>query len=191
VWRVMAQLSSRLLFLAMDDQREVTVEDLIASSEGPSCGERLKACQETLHPFLTDLFNARGGVRGVAWDRARDPEPVREWLARLAVLLSAVRSEPVREREESGRIGYTPAKHEQPWRVHAVLPNLARGHALVHGRTQLTDEDLPAVARVAVSSKGPRKGSPEGLRGSSGHVPKRCRQSLLSPGRQEWPLDRV
>jgi hypothetical protein len=36
VWRVMAQLGSRLIFLTMDDQPEVTVDDLVESTEGPS-----------------------------------------------------------------------------------------------------------------------------------------------------------
>jgi hypothetical protein len=48
---------------------------------------------------------------------------------------------------------------ESPLRANAVLYNLARGHALVHGRTQLSVEDLPMVVRVAISSmpQEPRK----------------------------------
>ena len=41
---------------------------------------------------------------------------------------------------------------ESPLRANSVLYNLARGHALVHGRTQLSVEDLPMVAQVAISS---------------------------------------
>jgi hypothetical protein len=64
-----------------------------------------------------------------------------------------MRSEPVWEGDPAwGSVGYTPAKQEQPQRAYAVLGTLARGHALVHGRTQLTHEDLPLVARVAVST---------------------------------------
>ena len=45
-----------------------------------------------------------------------------------------------------------------PWRAHAVLRNLARGHALVHGRTHLSAEDVGVVARVVVSSMPPQCG---------------------------------
>src|SRR5262249_37770073 len=68
-------------------------------------------------------------------------------------LLAAMRSEPVRAGvDEGGRVGYTPAKQESPRRALSLLTNLARGHALAHGRRQLTPEDLPPLARVTVSS---------------------------------------
>ena len=153
VWRVMAQLGSRLFFLVMDQEMEVTVEDLMNSVDDVPYKDRLVLVQKVLHPYLTDVFSRFGGVRGVEWDSKADPRPVREWLARLATVLAAMRSEPVREGEpERGRYDYTPAKKEQPLRAHAVLRNLARGHALAHGRQHLTEEDIPLIARVAVSS---------------------------------------
>jgi hypothetical protein len=41
---------------------------------------------------------------------------------------------------------------ELTFRVYATLYNLARGHALVHGRRVLTDDDMPLVAQLTVSS---------------------------------------
>jgi len=153
VWRVMAQLGSRLFFLLMDTQTEVTEEDLVASIEGLSYGERLARCREMVHRCITTLLEGYGGVRGVHWDTKSDPHPVRLWIARLAKLLVAMRSEPQRESNgEHGSTGVAPAKPEVPYRAYAILNNLARGHALVHGRRQLTEEDLPLVARVAFST---------------------------------------
>jgi hypothetical protein len=64
-----------------------------------------------------------------------------------------MRSHPVREAESAwGNYDYTPPKPEQPRRAYAVLRNIARGHAIVHGRQQLSPEDLPLVARVTVST---------------------------------------
>jgi len=153
VWKVMAQLGSRLFFLVMDTQAEVTDEDLVASIEGLSYGERLVQCKGVVHGFITALFDTYGGVRGVTWDTKADPLDVHLWIARLAKLLAAMRSEPERDGESgcSGP-GFIPARPEQPYRAHAVLNNLARGHALIHGRTQLTEEDLPLVARVTIST---------------------------------------
>jgi hypothetical protein len=153
VWRVMAQLGSRLFFLVMGEDAEVTVEDLLGSAAGPTYGERVAACKAVVHPFLSQLMERWGGVRGVEWDQRADPEHVKRWIARLAAVLAALRSEPQRESDpDRGTTAVTPAKREQPWRAFAVLGNLACGHALVHGRQQLTEEDLPIVARVVVSS---------------------------------------
>jgi hypothetical protein len=151
VWRVMAQLGSRLFFLGMDSPAELTVDDLVDADEEVSYKERLKQCKGVIHQCLTALQKVK--VRGVSWTSAQDPRPIREWIARLAKLLAAMRSEPVGESELAwDGAEYTPAKPEQPRRAHAVLRNLARGHALVHGRPQLTEEDLPLIARVTVSS---------------------------------------
>jgi len=153
VWRVMAQLGSRLFFLVMDTQAEVTAEDLVASIEGLSYGERLGQCKKVVHQFITALLETYGGIRGVNWQTDADPKDVRLWIARLAILLAAMRSEPQRETAtDHSTPTLIPAKPEQPYRAHAVLYNLARGHALIHGRRQLTDEDLPLVARVTLST---------------------------------------
>jgi hypothetical protein len=153
VWRVMAQLGSRLFFLVMDTDTEVSEDDLLAATEGLPYGARLKASQKSVHAFLTALHDDCGGVRGVTWNDHADPEPVRRWIARLARLLVVIRSEPTRESDPSiDGLGFIPGKPEAPYRAHAVLRNLARGHALVRGRRQLSADDLPAVARVVTSS---------------------------------------
>lgn len=153
VWRVMAQLGSRLFFLLMGDESQVTVADLLASEDGSDFKDRLARVRATLHPFLTQMFAAYGGVRGVEWDSRSDPRPVKERIAQMASLLAATRSEPIKEgNPDRGKYEYTPAKREQPRRAFAVLRNLGRGHALVHGRRQLTEEDLPLLAKVTVSS---------------------------------------
>lgn len=150
VWKIMFQLGSRLFFLMMDTQTVVSEEDLVASIEGLSYGERLTQCKGAVHGFVTALLDTYGGVRGVRWDAGADSPDVHRWIARLARLLATMRSEPQRE-SESGP-GIIPAKPEQPYRAHAVLNNLARGHALVQGRNQLTEEDLFLVARVTTST---------------------------------------
>ena len=152
VWRVMAQLGSRLFFLVMDTGAEVTEEDLLAATEGLPYGTRLNTSRAAVHQFLTALQEECGGVRGVTWINHADPEPVRRWIARLSRLLVTIRSEPTRESDPADRSVFIPGKPETPHRAHAVLRNLARGHALVHGRRQLTASDLPAVARVVISS---------------------------------------
>jgi hypothetical protein len=154
VFRIMEQLGSRLFFYEVPSE-PVTVDQLVAASEGESYRDRLERCKKLVHWFLTCLFDAYRGVRGVVWETLPDDRVLREAIARWAKVLSAMRSEPAREPDPQ-RIGagaeYLPARGEQPWRANAVLYNLARGHALIHGRTQLTVDDLPLIAKIVVSS---------------------------------------
>ncbi len=59
----MARLGSRLFFLVMDTQTEVTEEDLVASIEGLSYGERLAQCRGVIHGYITALLDAYNGRR--------------------------------------------------------------------------------------------------------------------------------
>jgi hypothetical protein len=160
VWQMMGQLGSRLFFFVMgDDGEEVTVEMLVQSEEQGDYSERLAACKTVVADFLQDLFKRHGGIRSVNWNTKKDPRNVKEEIARLAKLLAEMRSEPTREANpEHDHHGYVPAKREKPWRAQAVLRNLARGHALVHGRTELAQEDLPPIASVTVASMPPALG---------------------------------
>jgi hypothetical protein len=153
VWRVMAQLGSRLFFFVMGDGDEISVDDLVQSDEDAAYRHRREQCRQAVHRFLTTLFASTGGVRSVVWEASADPEPTRRWIAQLAKALAVMRSGPTRE--GAGGEGYTAEKREQPRRAYAVLNNLARGHALIQGRRQLTEDDLPLVAYVTVSSMPP------------------------------------
>lgn len=142
VWKVMAQLGSRLFFFEMDHSEEVKVADLIKTKVPYKM--RLADCKQVVHEYLDHLFRHHGGVRGVQWQPERNPATVIKWIARCALLLARMRTH--RSGEDA------PPAPELPHRAHAVLYNLARGHALVHGRQQLSADDLPVVARVTLSS---------------------------------------
>jgi len=145
VWRVMAQLGSRLFFLVMDAMAEPTVEELVNSiSQHDTYKHGTTECQHAIHPFLDFLFTCHGGVRGVQWNPRENPREVSEKIALCAKLLATMRT--LAENQD------TPPQPESPHRANAVLYNLARGHALICGRTHLTPDDLPMIAQVTVSS---------------------------------------
>jgi hypothetical protein len=153
VWRVMGQLGSRLFFVVVPDEEEVTVEMLVESNDNGDYGERLDICRRAIQSFLGELFKRHEGIRGVTWDESNDPQAVKRWIAQCGVALAAMRSEPTREADPQAEAhGYVPPKREKPWRAYTVLRNLARGHALIHDRYQLTNADLLVVARIAVDS---------------------------------------
>ena len=146
VWEVMAQLGSRLFFLVMDTGTTSTVEDMVkAHSEPLHYNEKVEICKKKVGYFVEALFTWYGGVRKVQWDAQGDPTEVLTRIAQCATLLAVMRTPIPRD------LGVT-LQPESPLRANSVLYNLARGHALVNGRTQLSVEDLPMVARVAVSS---------------------------------------
>jgi hypothetical protein len=152
VWRVMSQLGSRLFFLLMDTGRLVTVDDLLSADLGEKpYSSRVQDCRDAVCKFLHDLFEFHGGVASVSWRRDLDGASARLWLARCATLVAAMRTIPLEERENNATV-YQIGSPESPVRARAVLTNVARGHALVHGRTAVTTADLPLIARVTSSS---------------------------------------
>jgi len=151
-WRIMGQLGSRLFFLLLETSAGVEkVEDLLKIGTGIPYSARLKACKAAVGEFLRALFEEHKGIRSVSWDASRDEEDARRWLTRCAMVLAAMRSVPVQERDESKRV-YRPGDQEAPYRALAVLTNVSRGRALVHGRHGVTMDDVPLIVRVALSS---------------------------------------
>jgi len=146
VWEVMAQLGSRLFFLVMDAGAASTVDDMVkAHSEPQSYKDKLTFCQKEVSQFVEQLFIRFGDVRGVAWNAQDDPREILERIAQCATLLAVLRT-PIPKNAN------TPPQPESPLRANAVLYNLARGHALVYGRTCLDKDDLPMIARITLSS---------------------------------------
>jgi hypothetical protein len=152
VWEVMGQMGSRVLFFTMPDE-DVTDDELEDAQTGVPYRDRVFACQRTVRAFLRTHLSQYGGVHGVQWDRQRDPVIVLDWLKRLARLLARLRSiVPPGEDWAVDDPTYRPPDVEAPYRALACLYNLARGRALVYGRTQLAPEDLPLIVHVALSS---------------------------------------
>ena len=154
VWKVMAQLGSRLFFFGMPEA-PVTKAELVSSITGEiSYRDRVAACHEVVKESLRRRLDEYGGVRGVTWNRGADPEKrVVDAIVAYAQLVARLRGV-VSVWQERGAedFSYTPPNIERPHRALAALYNLARGRALLHGRRQLLSEDLNLVKSVALSS---------------------------------------
>jgi hypothetical protein len=104
VWRIMAQLGSRLFFLELGGAGEQKgmqgmLDQLKAAHTGKPYNERLHECRVIIHRLLSALDIERH-VRGVKWDDTHDPSDVQDHLRNLAVLLAVMRSAPESEDEE-------------------------------------------------------------------------------------------
>jgi putative DNA primase/helicase len=155
VWKTMGKLGSRLLFFEMPNGEE-SAEQLVSDvAGGESYKDRVARCAEAVADFLDALWQETGGVRGVTWNRAGDPQDVMLRIADYAKVLAQLRGTISVWREGSGdeeTYNFSTPVIEKPHRAMSLLYALARGHALVHGRRELGHEDLPIVARAALES---------------------------------------
>jgi len=118
---------------------------MFTANDGMLSSQMVSGKAPAMGQFLESLFMAYGGVRGVEWNSTQTPPEVAKSIARFATLLAVMRT-PITPGSD------TPVQPEDPKRALAVLHNIARGHALIHGRKHLKEEDLPVVARIALSS---------------------------------------
>lgn len=155
VWRTMGKLGSRFLFIEMPTGEHSDAELVRDAAGGVSYKDRVYLCREAVADFLEDLWLDAGGVRGVEWNREADPQEIMLRIASFAKVLARLRGTISVWREGSSdeeTYNFSTPLIEGPQRAMSLLYALARGHALVHGRRQLGEEDLPIVARAALES---------------------------------------
>src|SRR6185295_7832288 len=93
VWKVMAQLGSRMFFLVMDAAVEPTVQELVSANLQPVVYEEgIRQCRVMIHSFLDALFTSHGGIRGVHWKPEENLPDVLTDIARCATLLAVLRT---------------------------------------------------------------------------------------------------
>ena len=149
--RMMAQLGTRLLFFEVP-AIEPTEEELVAYAERDDAGDAENACQKAVNKFLEEFFK-RHPVGSVRPDDLPISKDRLSMLVRWASLLVHGRAEVKFEKEGNSEpkpvaVGMA----EGPFKVILYFKDLARGHALIHGRTEVNDADIAFIAEVALSS---------------------------------------
>ena len=154
VWRVMSSLGPRLMLFDMPVHQDTLAEqrdDMVGIS---TYADKVSACRDVVSASLAQIWNDNGAkVGGLHWDRAADPEPILDYIIRLAELGVVLRSVVAKEKVITGtEYEYSPAVLEGPARYRQSLYNLARGHALISGRRTLAMEDLALPLRIVLST---------------------------------------
>jgi hypothetical protein len=155
VWKTMGTLGSRFLSIEMPSIEQSDDELAAAVTGGLAYRDRLGLCREAVAAFLDRTWADSGGVRGVTWRRDADPQQILRRIAAYAKVLAKLRGTISVWREGSGdeeTYNFSTPIIEGPHRAMSLLYALARGHALIHDRRQLTEDDLPIVARAALES---------------------------------------
>jgi hypothetical protein len=151
VFKIMGNFGSRLFFLSLhtpDDDDD----ELIAQNKGQTRKLKESECKTTTENFLRTLWATN--PKGVKWNKAGDPDACLRAIARSARLLAALRGAiNVWPSGDGGeKLSHNVPVIEKPHRINCLLYDLARAHALVCGRRQLTAEDLWPVLDVTFDS---------------------------------------
>ncbi len=138
-WKMMGNVGQRLLFIEWPEE-EYNDGWLTSVVDG---GERrpIERGQDAVQEFLHGLWEFHGGSSSVTWDDER-PNEVMELIEYLAKVVIYARAS----------ITNGESQREAPKRIGQLLHDLARGHALIHGRTHLELEDVEVCGRVALST---------------------------------------
>lgn len=148
VMKAMGNLGSRLFFLGINSRGKDEGE-LAAQVTDLSYKEKEKKCRLSTRDFLYSLWNTY--PQGIDWDKKTDDIALTTIIARCALLLASLRGViNVWQDSFNDEFKYATPLIERPDRVNQLFYNLARGHALVCGRTQITPEDLSAIVELCV-----------------------------------------
>lgn len=151
IFKLMGNLGSRLFFLNLRSEKKGE-EELAEQLVTTSWKQKQKVCKEATQDFLAALGTKYPD--GVEWDKQEDPEDCRLIITRCANLLSRLRGSINVWKEDYGSDEYSHQEPiiEMPDRISQVFYNLARGHALICGRTNINYDDLGLILNVAFDS---------------------------------------
>lgn len=148
-WQEMSNVGSRMLVLDMGG-RETSAEELAAMLTEPvGFEDKVKGCRDAVGELLSGLWERSGGYGGVVWDTQSQSEKViANQVGRLAKMTSRLRGQVDRGEKKAG--AERNIQLEAPTRLATVLMNIARGHAILAGRTELTEDDVRVVRHLAL-----------------------------------------
>jgi MoxR-like ATPase len=141
-WDAMGNVGQRVLFVEWPEENN-SKDDLRKKMQG---GEResVERTQTAVNGYLDDLWERHGGEASVSWP---DDEQNGDVFDGLYYLTELVRHGRATVYDGTERVD----REAQP-RIFQHLQDLARGHALLHGRRTLELSDLDVCARVALST---------------------------------------
>lgn len=129
-----------------------TDQDYIRGLKEKNYRKKVDECNDATLRFLKGIWREQR----IEWNSKGDPDDIIEKLVLVAKVVTRLRGKiNVAIKEETGgesKTYNTEAIIEEPDRCIATLYTLARGHALLKGRSQITADDLPVVLDVSLSS---------------------------------------
>lgn len=147
---IMYQLGTRLLFYEVPSVPP-NDEELLRYAERDDVSQAEVECQAAVNDFLADFFKQHP-VGSVAVDTVELPTEILDDVIKWARFLIIVRAGVKNEKVDGEWEAVGPNHPEGPYKIIGYFKDLMRGHALVHGRSEATVEDLELAMHVAISS---------------------------------------
>lgn len=150
VWNIMGKIGNRLFFLNMSEKNR-SDEDYLKMFSEQEYQEKVMTCRGAVLNFLDNHFK-KYPIRSLEWNN-KDDVFILPDIIKYAKLLSKCRGTLMTwKSEEKGEYEYNFPIIEEPPRAINSLYNIAKGHALINGRTFLKSEDKEIPRRVCFSS---------------------------------------
>lgn len=139
-WKAMGHTGNRFVF--HEKRGNTTVDEIVDDIfEGSDYGEKVERCRTAVQSLLENKWQTHEGYKGIQWDGQASPE-IKQIFGYLTKLVVHARA-PI--------VDGTPTQ-EGGHRIATTLRDLARGRAILAGRTQLQPRDAQVCARVALST---------------------------------------
>jgi hypothetical protein len=159
VYNIMGNLGPKVHFLRLPWSDRTEKELIQQTMEGRYQSDHDKI-EKALYDYLKwfeacPAMQDKNGLPKIVWDTSKNDLKAVKFIARLAKLLGRLRGV-VETWDTKGTQGsdyaYNYRRIEESDRANRMLINLARGHALSQGRTFITMDDVPQVAKVVLST---------------------------------------
>jgi hypothetical protein len=147
--KIMYQLGTRLLFYEVPS-KVPSEEELVKYAERDDASQGEVDCQKAVNAFLIEFFK-QNPVGSVNPANIKIPKALLRLMTRWALLLSKVRAGLRYEKEGKEWKAVAANQPEGPYKLINYFKELARGHALIHGRTRVTAADEKVIAHVVLS----------------------------------------
>lgn len=150
VWDLFGNLGARMYFYEVGTERK-TVDEHVQELRRTTYRHRVRECNQATLRFLKNVWQ----TGEVEWNPEKDHEKILRRIVELALLLVRLRGKVnvvYKENYEGEKTYFSTPTIEHADRARQALYNLARGHAIIKGRKQLTLVDLPVVIEVTLSS---------------------------------------
>jgi len=141
---------ARMYFYEVGTKRK-TVDEHLKEMRKSTYRQRVKECNKATLQFLKNVWQ----TEEVNWNPKEDPEEILRRIIQLAQLLVRLRGKvnvAVKEEYGGDKTYYSTPTIEHADRAITALCNLARGHAIIQGRKQLSVKDLPLLIEVTLGS---------------------------------------
>ncbi|QLH07677.1 hypothetical protein [Nitrosopumilus ureiphilus] len=158
VWPIIASLGPKIYFLRIDTEIsfEEEQEKILENLEGISYEQKVTEIKQAVKEYLDVLKEFPGMENGkIPWNKSKEDKRIMVRLVQYSQLLARLRGHvPVEYTKGQGgaNYGFLPPIIEDANRATVALYNLAKGQAVNCARNYITEDDLPTVKKVVLSS---------------------------------------